>query len=270
MYIFSTVTFSVHVNMMLYVCSLFMCQNQINPDHRRVYFRKSLIKTGRVKCCRSPSLPYPSRRFTMRWVNQMSWSWSAAVLALTVSLPRLQPSSFGSLALTEGALANHGLSRVVYSGPHLQRETFTAQNRCAPHQIFILRSMLLFKSSIFNQQMSADCVCVCVEGVKVDLMMYFRSGILMMMMMVMCFPGLKSWRFCCCVIMRLWATWPVHPCSLCVSSAPGLTYDTHAEISFSPEHHHIQSGFLLLWCLRVVIGWCMGIELGRDVSEMSP
>lgn len=33
------------------------------------------------------------------------------------------------MALTEGALANHGLSKVLYSGPHLQRETFTAQNR---------------------------------------------------------------------------------------------------------------------------------------------
>uniref|UniRef100_A0A8C6SIW6 Family with sequence similarity 126 member A n=1 Tax=Neogobius melanostomus TaxID=47308 RepID=A0A8C6SIW6_9GOBI len=40
-----------------------------------------------------------------------------------------EPSTIGSLALTEGALANHGLTRVVYSGPHLQRETFTAQNR---------------------------------------------------------------------------------------------------------------------------------------------
>lgn len=40
-----------------------------------------------------------------------------------------QPSAIGSIALTEGALANHGLSRVVYSGPHLQRENFTAQNR---------------------------------------------------------------------------------------------------------------------------------------------
>ncbi|KAG7500294.1 hypothetical protein JOB18_014363 [Solea senegalensis] len=40
-----------------------------------------------------------------------------------------EPSAIGSIALTEGALANHGLSRVVYSGPHLQRETFTAQNR---------------------------------------------------------------------------------------------------------------------------------------------
>ncbi|XP_056154489.1 hyccin isoform X2 [Lampris incognitus] len=40
-----------------------------------------------------------------------------------------EPSAIGSIALTEGALANHGLSRVVYSGPHHQRETFTAQNR---------------------------------------------------------------------------------------------------------------------------------------------
>lgn len=40
-----------------------------------------------------------------------------------------EPSAIGSMALTEGALANHGLTRVVYSGPHLQRETFTAQNR---------------------------------------------------------------------------------------------------------------------------------------------
>ncbi|XP_027031542.1 hyccin [Tachysurus fulvidraco] len=40
-----------------------------------------------------------------------------------------EPSAIGSMALTEGALANHGLSRVVYSGLHLQRETFTAQNR---------------------------------------------------------------------------------------------------------------------------------------------
>ncbi|TSO47171.1 Hyccin [Bagarius yarrelli] len=40
-----------------------------------------------------------------------------------------EPSAIGSMALTEGALANRGLSRIVYSGPHLQRETFTAQNR---------------------------------------------------------------------------------------------------------------------------------------------
>ncbi|CAL9691363.1 unnamed protein product [Knipowitschia caucasica] len=49
----------------------------------------------------------------------------------SLSKPSLyhEPSTIGSMALTEGALANHGLTRVVYSGPHLQRETFTAQNK---------------------------------------------------------------------------------------------------------------------------------------------
>lgn len=41
----------------------------------------------------------------------------------------LQPSSIGSMALTESALSQHGLSKVVYSGPHPQREMLTAQNR---------------------------------------------------------------------------------------------------------------------------------------------
>ncbi|KAM8856684.1 hyccin 2 isoform 1-T2 [Spinachia spinachia] len=40
-----------------------------------------------------------------------------------------EPSSLGSMALTEGALCQHDLIRVVYSGIHPQRETFTAQNR---------------------------------------------------------------------------------------------------------------------------------------------
>nr|XP_020450430.1 protein FAM126B-like isoform X2 [Monopterus albus] len=40
-----------------------------------------------------------------------------------------EPSSLGSMALTEGALCQHDLIGVVYSGLHPQRETFTAQNR---------------------------------------------------------------------------------------------------------------------------------------------
>ncbi|KAM9447704.1 hyccin 2 isoform 1-T3 [Salvelinus alpinus] len=40
-----------------------------------------------------------------------------------------EPSSLGSMGLTEGALSHHDLIRVVYSGLHPQRETFTAQNR---------------------------------------------------------------------------------------------------------------------------------------------
>ncbi|RXN03176.1 protein FAM126B isoform X1 [Labeo rohita] len=41
----------------------------------------------------------------------------------------VQPSSLGSMALTEGALCQHDLIRVIYSGLHPQRETVTAQNR---------------------------------------------------------------------------------------------------------------------------------------------
>ncbi|XP_048390563.1 hyccin 2-like isoform X2 [Stegostoma tigrinum] len=40
-----------------------------------------------------------------------------------------EPSSIGSMALTEGALSQHDLIRVVYSDLHPQRENFTAQNR---------------------------------------------------------------------------------------------------------------------------------------------
>ncbi|KAI2661068.1 Protein FAM126B [Labeo rohita] len=40
-----------------------------------------------------------------------------------------EPSSLGSMALTEGALCQHDLIRVIYSGLHPQRETVTAQNR---------------------------------------------------------------------------------------------------------------------------------------------
>ncbi|XP_076158746.1 hyccin 2 isoform X1 [Alosa pseudoharengus] len=40
-----------------------------------------------------------------------------------------EPSSLGSMALTEGALCQHDLLQVVYSGLHPQRETFTSQNR---------------------------------------------------------------------------------------------------------------------------------------------
>ncbi|XP_045415724.1 protein FAM126B isoform X2 [Lemur catta] len=40
-----------------------------------------------------------------------------------------EPSAIGSMALTEGALCQHDLIRVVYSDLHPQRETFTAQNR---------------------------------------------------------------------------------------------------------------------------------------------
>lgn len=43
------------------------------------------------------------------------------------------------MALTEGALCQHDLIRVVYSGLHPQRETFTAQNRYCSTQTAVNR-----------------------------------------------------------------------------------------------------------------------------------
>ncbi|KAG8573174.1 hypothetical protein GDO81_012317 [Engystomops pustulosus] len=56
-----------------------------------------------------------------------------------------EPSSIGSMALTEGALSQHGLARVVYSGPHPQREMLTAQNRFE-----VLSFLLLCYNSALN------------------------------------------------------------------------------------------------------------------------
>lgn len=76
-----------------------------------------------------------------------------------------EPSSIGSMALTDGALSQHGLSRVVYSGPHPQREMLTAQNRFE-----VLSFLLLCYNSALNfmpapslrslcQMSSRLCVC---------------------------------------------------------------------------------------------------------------
>ncbi|KAG7245017.1 hypothetical protein INR49_023583 [Caranx melampygus] len=76
-----------------------------------------------------------------------------------------EPSAIGSMALTEGALANHGLSRVVYSGPHLQRETFTAQNRFEVLTFLLLcyNSALSYMSPTSLQSLCqlSSRVCIC-------------------------------------------------------------------------------------------------------------
>ncbi|KAL0962039.1 hypothetical protein UPYG_G00334940 [Umbra pygmaea] len=76
-----------------------------------------------------------------------------------------EPSTIGSLALTEGALANHGLSRVVYSGPHLQRENFTAQNRFEVLTFLLLcyNAALSYMTSCSLQSLCqlSSRVCIC-------------------------------------------------------------------------------------------------------------
>lgn len=57
------------------------------------------------------------------------------------------------MALTEGALCQHDLIRVVYSGLHPQRETFTAQNRYARCSQWALWSADFIKTSFSFEHM---------------------------------------------------------------------------------------------------------------------
>ncbi|XP_013861092.1 hyccin [Austrofundulus limnaeus] len=76
-----------------------------------------------------------------------------------------EPSAIGSMALTEGALSHHGLSRVVYSGPHLQRENFTAQNRFEVLTFLLLcyNAALSYMTSTSLQSLCqlSSRVCIC-------------------------------------------------------------------------------------------------------------
>ncbi|XP_072531415.1 hyccin [Salminus brasiliensis] len=81
-----------------------------------------------------------------------------------------EPSTIGSLALTEGALANHGLSRVVYSGPHLQRETFTAQNRFE-----VLTFLLLCYNAALSYVTSSSLQSLCQLSSRVCICGYPRQ-----------------------------------------------------------------------------------------------
>uniref|UniRef100_A0A9J7Z0Y3 Protein FAM126B-like n=1 Tax=Cyprinus carpio carpio TaxID=630221 RepID=A0A9J7Z0Y3_CYPCA len=76
-----------------------------------------------------------------------------------------EPSSLGSMALTEGALNQHDLIRVVYSGLLSQRETFTSQNRFEVLSFL----MLCYNSAVvFMPASSHQSVCrmstLCVSG----------------------------------------------------------------------------------------------------------
>ncbi|XP_007547615.1 hyccin isoform X1 [Poecilia latipinna] len=81
-----------------------------------------------------------------------------------------EPSAIGSIALTEGALANHGLSRVVYSGPHLQRETFTAQNRFE-----VLTFLLLCYNAALSYMTPASLQSLCQLSSRVSICGYPRQ-----------------------------------------------------------------------------------------------
>ncbi|XP_068092103.1 hyccin isoform X1 [Hyperolius riggenbachi] len=77
-----------------------------------------------------------------------------------------EPSSIGSMALTEGALSQHGLTRVVYSGPHPQREMLTAQNRFEVLAFLLLcyNAALNFMPSISLRSLCQMSSRLCVSG----------------------------------------------------------------------------------------------------------
>ncbi|XP_033856541.2 hyccin isoform X2 [Acipenser ruthenus] len=81
-----------------------------------------------------------------------------------------EPSTIGSLTLTEGALAKHGLSRVVYSGPHPQREIFTAQNRFE-----VLTFLLLCYNSALSYMTSASLQSLCHLSTGISICGYPRQ-----------------------------------------------------------------------------------------------
>lgn len=81
-----------------------------------------------------------------------------------------EPSAIGSMALTEGALANHGLTRVVYSGPHLQRETFTAQNKFE-----VLTFLLLCYNDVLSYMTMTSLQSLCQLSSRVCICGYPRQ-----------------------------------------------------------------------------------------------
>ncbi|XP_017554966.1 protein FAM126B isoform X1 [Pygocentrus nattereri] len=76
-----------------------------------------------------------------------------------------EPSSLGSMALTEGALSQHDLIRVVYSGLLPQRETFTSQNRFEVLSFLMLcyNSAVVYMPASSHQSAcrTSSRLCVC-------------------------------------------------------------------------------------------------------------
>ncbi|XP_051786621.1 protein FAM126B-like isoform X2 [Erpetoichthys calabaricus] len=77
-----------------------------------------------------------------------------------------EPSSLGTMALTEGALSQHDLIKVVYSDLHPQRETFTAQNRFEVLCFLMVcyNSAVIFMPASSHQAACRMCSRLCVCG----------------------------------------------------------------------------------------------------------
>uniref|UniRef100_A0A6I8P6N6 Hyccin PI4KA lipid kinase complex subunit 1 n=1 Tax=Ornithorhynchus anatinus TaxID=9258 RepID=A0A6I8P6N6_ORNAN len=115
-------------------------------------------------------------RFTLQFLPELIWCYlavsasrdmqsSGCIEALLLGVYNL-PSSIGSMALTEGALSQHGLSKVVYSGPHPQREMLTAQNRFEVLTFLLLcyNAALTYMPDVSLQSLCQICSRICVCG----------------------------------------------------------------------------------------------------------
>lgn len=97
------------------------------------------------------------------------------------------------MALTESALSQHGLSKVVYSGPHPQREMLTAQNRYTVEiQPPVLPHWL--KQNYFNRFTNNVKWVVCENLKKNWVILYKRKTHLPDLSLLLCFScHLEHW-----------------------------------------------------------------------------
>ncbi|XP_051532125.1 protein FAM126B-like isoform X2 [Myxocyprinus asiaticus] len=86
----------------------------------------------------------------------------------TLSKPSIyhEPSNLGTMALTEGALYQHDLIRVVYGGLLSQRETFTSQNRFEVLSFLLLcyNSAVAYMPASSHQSTCRVSTRLCVSG----------------------------------------------------------------------------------------------------------
>ncbi|XP_020849080.1 hyccin isoform X2 [Phascolarctos cinereus] len=114
--------------------------------------------------------------FTLQFLPELMWcyltvsaTWkrhsTGCIEALLLGVYNL-PSSIGSMALTESALCQHGLSKVVYSGPHPQREMLTAQNRFEVLTFLLLcyNAALTYMPNVSLQSLCQICSRICICG----------------------------------------------------------------------------------------------------------
>ncbi|XP_017927253.1 protein FAM126B isoform X3 [Chiroxiphia lanceolata] len=116
------------------------------------------------------------KRFTLQFLPELIWVYlrltasrdrqsNGCIEALLLGIYNL-PSTIGSMALTEGALSQHDLIRVVYSDLHPQRETFTAQNRFEVLSFLMLcyNSAIVYMPASSYQSLCTMGSRLCVSG----------------------------------------------------------------------------------------------------------